>query len=131
MAPQPLTDIAAVRPHITRAIPDNDAQTLGLILIASRLARTVAPGLDDRITAGAIAAEEVSAIVALAVAGALRNPEGARTVSRTRGPFSESITYPDGSTGELGYSATMVLALGGSTGSVRRARSIQVRPALA
>jgi hypothetical protein len=131
---EPLTTVATVRGLLERpTLADTDPKTVALIAVASRLARTLAPGIDDRIAAGELTADEAAAVVGLVVAAAMQNPEGARTISRTRGPFSESITFPDGSSGDVVFSASMIRALGGEVDDAprRRVRNIRLTPGLA
>lgn len=74
------------------------ATARALLKRASQLVRDSYPGIDDRISAGTVAADSVGLAVLNMVARVMRNPGGLR--SETTGPFSRAYD-PDAASGML------------------------------
>lgn len=74
------------------------ATARALLKRASRLVRDTYPGIDERITAGTIAADSVGLAVINMTARVMRNPSGLR--AETTGPFSRSYD-PESASGML------------------------------
>lgn len=96
---------------------------------AERLLRREVPDLRDRIAAGEEdLLEEVQDVVASVIARKFRNPEGARQVQETTGPFSASKTYAGDSPGELELTQKELARLTKGTTGLRRAYSVDMLP---
>lgn len=96
---------------------------------AERLLRREVPDLRDRIDAGEEdLLENVADVVAAIVARKFRNPEGARQVQETTGPFSASKTYAGDSPGELEITPKELERLTGGERGKRRAFSVEILP---
>lgn len=108
-------DVTALYGAVTA---DDTAKATRLLDAASALLRAKVPGID----LGVAATDPVlvATVVAEVVARALRNPGGVKTLSRTTGPFSESVSYADAAATGLFFSDDELVMLGGSVPSTRR-----------
>ncbi|WP_432510656.1 hypothetical protein [Kineococcus sp. SYSU DK001] len=70
-----------------------------VLRLAHGLVRAESPGLDARVAVGDVDAQLVRDVVVAATVRALRNPEGARSTSRTAGPFTEYVQRDAGAVG--------------------------------
>lgn len=119
-----VSDVTSTYPEAA-SIPD--VQIAGLVALASGVARLKAPGLDHRIAMGELDLALVVAVVAGSVARALRNPQGAKTLSQTTGPFSETVTFDERvAAGFVYLTPDEVALLGGPRAGVSSIRSIRL-----
>lgn len=79
--------------------PTNQAQVATLIDDAEQVIRAEFPKIQDRIDSGALPLERVTMVVVQMVTRFLRNPEGLSNVQQTTGPFSQSRSFADRSSG--------------------------------
>jgi len=79
--------------------PTNQSQVETLIDDAEQVILSEFPGIQDRIDSGALPEERVTMVVVQIVTRFLRNPEGLSSVQQTTGPFSQSRSFVDRSSG--------------------------------
>ncbi len=87
--PAPLTTVGEYADLYGALSPARASICRALIKRASQLVRDTVPGIDDKIVAGAAAADSVGLAVLNMVARVMRNPDGLR--SQTIGPISRSF----------------------------------------
>lgn len=93
-----------------------------LLKRASQLVRDSYPGIDDKITAGTVAADSVGLAVLNMVARVMRNPDGLR--SQTTGPISKAFDM-EAASGMLEITdaeTSLLIPPGGSTGRNAKGR---------
>jgi len=79
--------------------PTNQSQVETLIEDAEQVVLSEFPKIQDRIDSGALPIERVVMVVVQMVTRFLRNPEGLSNVQQTTGPFSQSRSFADRSSG--------------------------------
>lgn len=120
---------AVVDEWVGEDAPDDVVLVGKWVAKAERLLRREVPDLRDRITAGEEdLLDNVADVVASIVARKFRNPEGARQVQETTGPFSASKTYAGDSPGELEITAKELERLSGGTRGRRRVYAVDMLP---
>lgn len=117
--PQPLAqsaDLAALWRPLTEA---EAITAVAKIVVASALLRHHVPTLDARLDAGTLSPDLVKGVVVEAVKRSMQeDPQGLRSRTDTRGPFTETRVYRDAAEYGLFFTPT---ELGLLTGGSRRA----------
>lgn len=112
-----------------RALTDQELVDANVLLArASRYIRREFPGIDARITAGELTAEDVSDVVCAMVERALLNPRrGVESSSETIGPYAVTERYANAE-GGLYLTAAERAVFSRKTSPSRRAFSISTLP---
>lgn len=100
--PAPFATAATIETVWRDLVPDEEARADTLCWYASEIIRQAVPGIDDRITSGALNGDVAAFVTTQMVLRVMRNPSG--VAAETVGPWS--VTY-----GSTGTQATGVLYL--------------------
>jgi hypothetical protein len=94
--------------------PEEQNRAETLIDRASRKIRRRWPDVDDRITAGTLAADDVADVVAEMVQVAMTQTPGVSQESQGAGPFQQGVTYTNPNS-RLYFTADMIEVFDGRT----------------